>query len=484
MEFYILERLLYNSNNEFEKDILELVDVCGETKLAGFLENIKLVIESENLLQSIKPRKFHSPDHYENLEDTLNHKLKQITMELTEKCNLRCGYCIYNSSYQETREHGIGEMTEETAKASIDYALKYSDQKDGIAITFYGGEPLLKFPLLKYCVEYSQKTITDRPLTFSVTTNLTLVTPEIAEYLASVEGMSVLCSLDGPKHIHDSYRVDISGQGTFDRAIRGLKYIVDAYGDRTKELVSLSIVFAPPYSYSKLKEIKDFLQGLPWLSKLSNTRITYPVQGDVFDIDENDEFLKRKRLNMKDEVFEQLQGRTLGAWSKNQYLDQLKKNEKIDFFSINAVQESLVRIHQRAIFDKPNDFYTFNACCVPGNRKIYVTVSGDFLICERAPGSPVIGNISTGYDVSKIRSSLIDEYTEASMEYCSNCWALRLCSMCYAYCLKKGSLDIVKKQKYCEMIKNNLVEDLKFYHYCAEVNPVGLEYLGNITSVG
>lgn len=189
----------------------------------------------------------------------LDNKLRQVTLELTEKCNLRCRYCIYNEDYDEKRNHGTKDMTKEVATAAIDYANAHGDVEKGIAVTFYGGEPLVNFDLLKYCIDYSTKTITNKGLSFSMTTNATLMTKEIAQFLASVDGLSVLCSIDGPEAIHNSYRKYINGEGTFKEAIRGLKYLVEAFGERARSQLSISMVLPLHLHLINLKKYRTFL---------------------------------------------------------------------------------------------------------------------------------------------------------------------------------------------------------------------------------
>jgi uncharacterized protein len=153
-------------------------------------------------------------------------------------------------------------MTWDTAKKAIDYGLAHSG-KD-FAVTFYGGEPLLRFDLLRQCVEYVKATAKEVNLSYSMTTNLVLMTPEIAGYLASVEGFSVVCSIDGPKEIHDANRLAINGNGSFDQAVRGLRYLVDAFGERAEDLISLSMVVASTGN-QELDRIQDFIDSLGWL---------------------------------------------------------------------------------------------------------------------------------------------------------------------------------------------------------------------------
>ena len=188
------------SKNSFD-ELLNL-DMSEEDLIDG-LSEIKEGIVNENLLQAPPVTTFSGPN-VENLEVYINEGLEQITLELTERCNLRCGYCIYGQQNDLFRGFGTHDMSFETAKKAIDYAALHSG--DELAVTFYGGEPLLNLDVMKKTIDYCKETIKDKKITYSITTNLVLMTKEVAEYIASIDDFIVTCSLDGPKEIQDEYR--------------------------------------------------------------------------------------------------------------------------------------------------------------------------------------------------------------------------------------------------------------------------------------
>ena len=90
------------------------------------------------------------------MENQLLRNRAQITLELTEKCNMRCKYCIYQEGQGGYREFGNHDMTFEVAKLAIDDLIEHSQDEKVIFVSFYGGEPLLKFDLLKQCIDYCE----------------------------------------------------------------------------------------------------------------------------------------------------------------------------------------------------------------------------------------------------------------------------------------------------------------------------------------
>ena len=118
-----------------------LREECSKNKkFADFVLKEKLFNENESWGFILPTRKEY--------EDLVKGKCEQIVLELTETCNLRCGYCIYNAHHPEHRTFSNKHMTYAVAKRSIDCVMRdYSG--DEFALTFYGGEPLAEFDLMK-----------------------------------------------------------------------------------------------------------------------------------------------------------------------------------------------------------------------------------------------------------------------------------------------------------------------------------------------
>jgi uncharacterized protein len=136
-------------------------------------------------------------------------------LHLTNRCNLACVYCYIHKS--------PGDMSWETAtKAFRDisdscrrHGLGYAD------IKFAGGEPLIRFKLIRDLIEYARNLEGSPHWRFAVLTNGVLVTPAIAEYFAA-KHIGVGVSLDGIGPVHDATRFDLAGRGSFQKVLRGL----------------------------------------------------------------------------------------------------------------------------------------------------------------------------------------------------------------------------------------------------------------------
>lgn len=360
----------------------------------------------------------------------LHYDLQQIILELTEQCNLRCKYCIYNEYNPGYRNFSKKTMTWDIVKRAIDYARDNSGNK--IAVSFYGGEPLVQFNLMKKGIEYAQSVMKGKELSFSFPTNLTLVTKEIAQYVAGIDGLSILCSLDGPEDIHDTYRITANHTGSFSKAIQGLKYLVDAFGDRAKECLIINSVVCPPYSAEKLDTIKEFFENIPWLPKELIKKCDYVEYGSM-----REEDLSMKHAGDGNFVGENFDGFTLDSiegWALTRELE----DQDPDDYAAKLVVDKLVHVHNRRMSNTPFTTLRRNGCCIPGNRRIYVKADGNFYLCEKVGDSPSIGNVYEGVNIKNIKKYYWDEYDKNSIDKCNECWAMNLCSICYAACCKKA----------------------------------------------
>jgi len=120
--------------------------------------------------------------------------INNLVLHLTEQCNLRCKYCFMT--------HGDECMSVEVAEAAVDYLLQECGQY--ARVTFFGGEPLLKFELIRHITEYIRSK-SSHPVLLDIVTNGTLLTEEFLAY-ADKNGIQITISYDGL--LNDTNRVD------------------------------------------------------------------------------------------------------------------------------------------------------------------------------------------------------------------------------------------------------------------------------------
>ncbi|NLZ54654.1 MAG: anaerobic sulfatase maturase, partial [Thermoanaerobacteraceae bacterium] len=133
-------------------------------------------------------------------------------------CNLRCKYCFYHSVTEIREVENYGMMKLGTLETIVQKALQFAD---GICMfAFQGGEPTLRgLDFYKKFIEFQKKYNTKNVrLNNAIQTNGIVIDDEWAEFLAE-NNFLVGISLDGPKDIHDSLRVDAKNRGSFNRVM-------------------------------------------------------------------------------------------------------------------------------------------------------------------------------------------------------------------------------------------------------------------------
>jgi uncharacterized protein len=139
-------------------------------------------------------------------------------------CNLNCEYCFYLEKQALFATDKKYRMSDEVLSAFITNYIT-SQPTPVVEFVWQGGEPtLLGVNFFKRVVELQKPFIRTKTITNSLQTNETLLTAEWCQFLKEHNFM-VGISLDGPKEIHDRYRRDRKGNGTFDQVMHGLQLL-------------------------------------------------------------------------------------------------------------------------------------------------------------------------------------------------------------------------------------------------------------------
>ncbi|WP_051131596.1 His-Xaa-Ser system radical SAM maturase HxsB [Oscillibacter ruminantium] len=153
---------------------------------------------------------------------------------LTNVCNMSCVYCQAKDDINIVHHM----MTNEIAEKSVDIAL--SSPSRYLTFEFQGGEPLANFEVLRHIVEYTEEHKKGKIISFSIVTNLSLLTEEILDFLIEHK-INISTSLDGNEILHNSNRSFQNGESTYDvvidriKTIQGRGYEVGAIQTTTRE---------------------------------------------------------------------------------------------------------------------------------------------------------------------------------------------------------------------------------------------------------
>ena len=375
------------------------------------------------------------------VEIFLERKLSLMTLQLTQDCNLRCTYCIYaESETSRQRSHARNRMSWEIAKKAVDFFWNHSVDSPRVNIGFYGGEPLLEFPLLQRVVEYCKKRFLGKELTFSVTTNGTLLSDDIIHYLDK-QKISVMLSLDGPKEVHDLNRVFEDGKGTFDviaTNIQRIKKIAPELAER----LQAGMVLNPENDFDCVNSI--CVEGAE-LDKLT-------VSASIVEFDYEDKevpYSEDYAIKMEYHLFLAILSRFQRVSDVN--ISPISSSFMTSLWEKHIKFESIPGLN---VIDAPS------GPCVPGQLRLFVNVFGQFFPCERvSEQSPImcIGNLDAGFYSHIVNQQLnIGKLTE---DVCINCWCFRHCELC----VKKADvnseiLSAVRKLSFCKEVEGSVYD--------------------------
>ena len=169
--------------------------------------------------------------------------VKSMCLLVAEDCNLRCRYCFAGTG---DMGHDRRLMTKEVGKAAVDYIIAHSGKRKHCEIDFFGGEPLVNMPVVKYVTEYvrQKEKETGKIFKLTLTTNGVLLNDDNIKWLND-NNISLVLSLDGRKEVHDYMRPDVGGNGTYDKVVKNFKKLVAS--PQRRKLLSARHIHQPQY---------------------------------------------------------------------------------------------------------------------------------------------------------------------------------------------------------------------------------------------
>jgi uncharacterized protein len=373
--------------------------------------------------------------------------LNTMVLNVTNKCNLACTYC-YEYGEDKIVDTQYGDqpkfMTEDTAEESVDFMLAESKGQPVAHLTFFGGETLLNFPVLQRTVAYARRRAAEegKRVEFSLTTNATLLRPEIIQWLADNQ-IGVTISIDGPKEVQDGLRVFHNGKGTYDVVLPKIKELLQVHRSRpigarvtlTQKNMNVLEIFR-----HLTQEIGFWEVGLAPVTAHDNR--DYAITSDG-----KDDMLRQ---------FEEL---------ANEWLECALRDEHHGF---SNVKDTIEEIHKGV-----SKAYG----CGAGLGLMGVATDGNVSLCHRFAGSPehTLGNVRDGVDREKQEQFLVDHHI-ASKTDCHTCWARPICSGgCYHEAHTRYGDSSHANLHYCTWVRSWTHTCLEIYGALAERNPKFLE---------
>ena len=377
---------------------------------------------------------------WDYIKETILNRRMQTVLEITQQCNLRCRYCTYGGGFTDHRVHSAKTMPEKVIRSAIDDSIKCGNMNDRIVFGFYGGEPLLCFDLIKMAVSYANSKVDSKAeIDYNITTNGTLITKEIALFLRK-QNFNVLVSLDGPRYIHDRFRVYANGAGSYEKTLTGLRILLNIYPLDLHHKIGISVVVPSTKWITSVKKLWD---DEPWLPKALRVQLSVLDAPDGFS-------MPAPPSDVPDSI--------RAIWLS--YIKTRTQEEPL--LSGRLFDPIMAKLHQRARYDDCRERFPLNGCCIPGARRVFVQTDGIYRVCERAHGTPQIGSVSQGVDLSRVKQ-LIDEYSSSSFHDCSKCFAISVCNQCYNAAYESGRFSKEKKRLACSSLRTAIDSYLEDY---------------------
>lgn len=407
-----------------------------------YLPDFHVIINSEikeHFLNKAKDKKIKIEDKkiHPFLIQSKILNLNQVIFEVTQDCDLKCKYCIYGDAYHNQRRPAPRDMELQTAKKGIDkvYQIIKNREKREFSVGFFGGEPLLRFDLIKRSIAYAKKVFSEWNLNLFITTNMTILNPEIIKFLFD-QKINLNVSLDGPKDIHDAKRVFSDGSGSFDLVIKNLKEI-----KRINEEYFKNISFTAVYSNDlSIRKVYDFFVG----SELLNQNAVLSNWVNKYETDYYERYpYDKKEVNREiDEILDTI-------------MDKARRNKELTIFDQHVIfkyqmlGESLIR----------KQFTTLANTCLFDSR-LYIDVDGKFHVCEKINHKFPFGDVEEGVDFDRA-TQYINDFAAVNKKICNHCEIRFLCERCIATLASNGIFE--PDQKLCDEMKIDAVKKLENY---------------------
>lgn len=383
----------------------------------------------------------------EFLSSYCDNMLGGVTLQVTQRCNLRCSYCPYSSLLYNNRNHNSQSMSFELACKAIDYYLLHSNNAKRLRIGFYGGEPLLELSLIKRIVSYIKCNYPNKQIFYPITTNGTLLYGDAVDFLIEND-FAITVSLDGPERYHNQNRSFSNGTGSYRIIEKNLMFIKEHYPDYYSTITFNSVI-VPDINfgiYSDFFSTQDFTKDNVYMlatmsPNYTDKKIVYP---------------------------------------RDYYLSEAHQRFSGMLWSIGAIQSNDISASTKKwiaeIAEKQREIQNMGALlpeshpggpCIPGKDKLFIDVNGDFYPCERVSEKSSmmkIGNVYNGMDMEKVEALV--NIAKCSENTCKSCWCFSFCTLCAAYVddlSPKPSATM--RLSNCHDVKSvflNLLEDICF----------------------
>lgn len=401
----------------------EYVDMDEEEKADTYYKQKETFLKEKKTFEEKLPRMEIEYDTAYIASELAN--LNQLLIEVTDECNLSCKYCSYGELYSNQDERNEGKQHFDNVKVLIDHLTGLWRSYHNISfnkiinIGFFGGEPLVNMPLIKEIISYLNK-IQIKGLTFvyNLTTNAILLS-KYMDYLVEND-VHLLISIDGSKG-NNIYRLKKNGEESFDTVFANIKNLKEQYPAYFDSNVNFNSVL---HNKNSLDQIYDYIKShfgkTPYVSELNRNGISE---------DKKEEF-NRMFYSKEDSIKQSLN-------CGSSYLKEIVEDAHIvqlDIFMQSYLGNTYKTIPD-LFFQEENIKYFPTSTCVPFSKKIFLTVHGKILPCEKVGQQYPLGYVKDGkiyLDFKDVKQLYVNLYAPI-VDKCKKCLLWKNCEICVFY---------------------------------------------------
>jgi uncharacterized protein len=398
-------------------------------QVRGFVEQLAQleVLQGDGVARPVNPRRV----------DVESYPLSTIVLNVNTGCNLGCTYCYKEDLAVPAR----GErMDFGTASRSVELLLTQAAERNRVGIVFFGGEPLTNMPLIRQVVDYAERrgAETGKQVDFSLTTNATLLNPDIIEFFdAHRFGISV--SIDGPRAIHDRHRRTVGGRGTYDVVSRKVRMLLDRY--RSKPVGARVTLTGGTI---EVEQIHEHLRGEIGFHEVGYAPVTAA--------DKVSHALTDEELLAVHAAFERL---------GEKYLEAALTGHNTGFSNLHQLMTDLHEGRRKSL------------PCGAGVGLLAVDRKGDLNLCHRFTGSelPTFGNVDSGIDGGRL-GAFLSRASDREGTHCATCRIRNLCAGgCYHESYVRYGDPHHRTYHYCDLLRRWVDFGIRVYTEITLRNP-------------
>lgn len=283
----------------------------------------------------------------------------------------------------------------------------------------------------------------------------------------------ITLSIDGPRHIHDKYRVKKNGEGSFLKLMENVNYIKYNHSHYFNNTLKINSVIAPHPGY--IDDVNSFFSFTRFPSTLMFDRHS------LIKANPSEKFIKESGYEDFMSSYCSKEDHTL----LNMHIRGIKSFRELPTFVRSGREIKRMHFfHYRK--DNPLDeldYHWPNGICIPGHKTLFVSSKGDFFPCDQMydKNDMKIGDLQNGFSIKKIIKYLYD-YIDTISPMCSTCWAIRLCSECFISVSNNGRFDSNSRKKLCKDIKMGWMNTILNYSRIIENNPHAFNYFEGLSN--